>query len=240
MPFSQIQFEEAGGDWAIGYYCNRILQEVAATRQDCVDRADYKASSLAWKFAILRQCLTYRVVDLVESTMTAWGAGKWLSAIVIGRSVLETVALVHYVETQARKHLDAKELEKLDQLAMREIYSAKAGDYLLDEKFVATNILSALERFDKAVPAVRQYYDTLSEYAHPNAKGHYLLYGKLDKNERSVNFSPEQTRARGTVRHVTSACLGIIWAQLSLANLDQIITEISATSGDATNSKVKA
>jgi hypothetical protein len=26
---------EAGGDWSIGLYCNRILEEVAATRQDC-------------------------------------------------------------------------------------------------------------------------------------------------------------------------------------------------------------
>jgi hypothetical protein len=170
---------------------------VAATRQDCVDRADYEASSLAWKFAILRQCLTYRVVDLVESTMTAWGSGKWLSSLVIGRSVLETVALTHYVETQARMYLDAKDFNMLDRLAMKEIYAAKAGDYLLDENFVATNMLSALDRLDKAVPARRQYYNTLSECAHPNMKGHYLFYGKPSEDERRVHFFPRADRSKG-------------------------------------------
>jgi hypothetical protein len=227
MPFSREQFEAAGGDWATGYYCNRILEEVATTRSEAVDHADYK-SAIACKYAVLRQSLTYRIVDLVQATMSAWGNGKYLGSLIIGRSVLETVALIHSIEHRARQHLSAKDFQKLDELATKELYSAKAKDYLLDPKFVATNILAALDRLDKAVPALKKYHATLSEYAHPNAKGHHLFFGKYDKDKQKTYFAPDMTRGPGTVRHVMSACLGIIVAQLDLLNIDKLITEIAA------------
>ena len=226
MPFNREQFDAAGGDWATGYYCNRILQEVAATRKDAVNHADYK-SIIACKYAVLRQSLTYRIVDLVEATMSAWGIGHYLGSIIIGRSVLETVALIHSIERHAHQHFNAKDFTKLDELATKELYSAKAEDYLLDPKFVATNILAALDRLDKAVPALKEYHATLSEYAHPNAKGHHLYFGKYDQEKQTTNFAPEMTRGPGTVRHVTSACLGIIVAQLDLASIDKLIAEIA-------------
>jgi hypothetical protein len=227
MPFYREQYEAAGGDWSIGYYCNRILAEVAATQTDVVAANAFGQSKAAWRCAVLRQCLAYRVTDLVEGAMSAWGEWKWLGALVIGRAAIETVALIHSIEDRIRKHLDAKQIQELDEFVTTQIHAAKASDYLLDEKFLASNIMNAVDRLDKTVPALRQYYDLLSEYAHPNSKGHYLFYGKLDEKRDAVEFSSGMTGARGTVRHVTSACLGIIIAQVSLETIDKMISEIA-------------
>src|SRR5712691_2533840 len=172
MPFERSQFEAAGGDWEMGQLCNEMLDTVASTRLKEVPGKHFIKSKVAWKFAVLRQALTYRLVDLVEGTMFLWGAGHWLSALIVGRSTLETVALIHSIEVRARKALDNKNITELDELVEKDTFSAKSPDYLLDPDFVATNILNAIDRLDKEVPAIRKYYDTLSEYAHPNGKGH--------------------------------------------------------------------
>jgi hypothetical protein len=228
MAFEKKQFEAAGGNWEMGSLCNRTLAEVAATRVAEVAHVENGRSTITGKFAVLRQALTYRTVDLVESAMSAWSSGSWLSSLITGRAAIETVALAHEIKHQMRKLIDGKDATGLNALAQRQLYAAKVKPYLLDPKFLAKTILSAVDRLNKEVPDVREYYDALSEFAHPNARGHRLFYGKFDQETGIDHFAADMTGAAGTVKHVTVACLAIIWAQLVVDEMDQMQKEIVA------------
>jgi hypothetical protein len=217
MAFEKEQFEAAGGEWEMAAYCNRILDEVSTSRVAAIQHADYIRSKIAWKYAVLRQSLTYRTVDLIDATMAIWSSKRWLSSLVAGRAAIETVALVHEIEQQMRKLIDAKDIPGLDDFAMKQLYSAKAEDYLLDPKFVTKSILSAVDRLDKEIPALRQYYDTLSEYAHPNAKGHHLFFGRLDEEKR-VNLFWGNDRPS---RYCPARDISMPWNHLGTVELQQ-------------------
>ncbi len=51
-----------------------------------------RRSKVAWKFAMLRQGLTWRLVDLAEGAIREWNGDRYLPAMILARSFLETAA----------------------------------------------------------------------------------------------------------------------------------------------------
>jgi hypothetical protein len=223
MRFDRTLIEQAGGDWSSALYANSALDELSAILVHQIETAEYPDSKIAWKFACLHQALAYRVVDLAEATILLWTNKRWLMSVIGARSMLETTALIHYVVSEIEKAVEARDITKLDAIAMQQTFSMRKGD----AEFPATQILTAIDRATKVLPEFRELYELLSEYAHPNSDGHYFFFADLDVNQHVTRFSRDK-RGSSAIKFIASAFTSIGWAQHRLDELTKLLGTIVA------------
>jgi hypothetical protein len=126
MRFQKDIIEASGGRWEEAQVINDALDTLTKQRiEELPLIRDLRRSKIVWKFATLRQCLTYRLVDLGDATIAQWSEENSLAAIILARSFLETTALIHSITERMKKALSLKDIRALDSLAMKESFGGK-------------------------------------------------------------------------------------------------------------------
>ena len=110
MRFDQKDIEAWGCDWENAQQFNSAMDDLRHQRREAVNHHGSTVySKTAWMFVVLRQSLTYRIVDLGNATIAQLNAKNILSAIVIVRSLVETTAIIESILKKMRIALDAGE-----------------------------------------------------------------------------------------------------------------------------------
>lgn len=144
-------------------------------------RAD--AASLSFKTIVpfkalsLMMLLEHRVSDLSEVAIDLYRQGKVISAFVITRALMETVALLFWLHKKvntATKNWDEADVNTFLERALLGSRDSTTG-------FKALNILTAVNQVDKKHIGYRKRFDTLCEFCHPNWLGTQVSYGKPDQ-----------------------------------------------------------
>ncbi|MCE8537669.1 hypothetical protein KBY27_09385 [Ruegeria pomeroyi] len=137
-----------------------LLDEVSAD-------TDPITPKVAFKLLAYREALSWRAVELGEAAESSIQSGNYLSGVVLTRSLLECAAAYHFLCKKLRKCIDADSVEELDEAAMKLLLGSRWDDW----EFGPTNILTMIDGANKECPGIRENYDLLSEYAHPNYSG---------------------------------------------------------------------
>jgi hypothetical protein len=58
----------------------------------------------------------------------------------------------------------------------------------------ARNVLTYIDKLDKRMDGVRDTYEFMSEWCHPNGSGHLFTYGEINKSTGTLHF---RKRRRG-------------------------------------------
>ena len=228
MRFSEEQVLTVGGDVDAARKINTALSALANGRAESLELDDTLIrSKVAWKFASLRQSLTYRLVDLGEATIGEWSAGNLLASIVLARSFLETSALVHSVVKRLTKALDSCDIDVLDELATKELFGARLKEWVAENGIQATNVLSALDDMSEELYFMRSFYERMAETAHPNAFGVGQFYATIDKENIVVNYSRTKRSPGEIYGTLIVALIGAEWSVRKLQTYDRMVFEIA-------------
>lgn len=229
MRFSKEICRATGVDWESAKGSNSALDELSSGRVAKIEVDDVLIKSkVAWKFAVLRQSLTYRLVDLGEGVVGAWNEQNLLSSVVLARAFLETVALTHSVTLRMRKAVDCRDIDMLDNLVVQESFGTRQLDLIEEHGWPkATNVLTALDHMSKEVDFVRKYYDNVSEIAHPNAFGLGQFYSTIDKEKIITHFSNTKLDPAHIFVKVNVALIFAGWSAAQLKEIDQLVVEIA-------------
>jgi hypothetical protein len=108
----------------------------------------------------------------------------------------------------------------------------------------APNILGLIDRLDRYLykggpdKAVRDVYDFLCEFAHPNWVGTVGLFGKINEAEHAQYFSEENPLKKGVAAHVIAG-LGsasiVQWCHVKVTELLPQVVEISEAARTRSN-----
>lgn len=148
-------------------------------------------SKIAWKLATYQHALLHRVVALADGVAVNWNGRSVLGAMLCARALMETIAVLSFVERSAAARYEQEDLGDLDALGQNGTFATR-DEALLKEfpESTATNILTYVRRFDeKVLPGFSEHYDRLSERCHPNAPGHYFMFAKLNRDEGRTSYS---------------------------------------------------
>lgn len=134
----------------------------------------------------LRECVFWRIQDLLEQAHTLYKNGYILGSRILIRSAVETLAVLIYLNQLTEKVLK-------DQLSFHD-FSEKTSKLLLGSRDGTTkhdsiNIMTILGHCNKRYPGILNIYATLSESAHPNWEGICYGYSKVDYDNYETNFS---------------------------------------------------
>ena len=144
-----------------------------------------------WRALLLRECVAWRVQDLLEQSMALHGSAHSLGARILLRSAFETVAILVRLNQLIRKVI-AGELDFHN-------FSRQTTELLLGSrdnttKYNALNITTVLEHADRRFPGLLSWYAALSESAHPNCDGLLNGYSQSDQQNHITTFANQWNR----------------------------------------------
>ena len=141
-------------------------------------------SKLPFKALSIREVIIHRVSELSESACYLFEAKKHVSAFIIIRSLMETVAILYWLNDRIKKVNKTKHIGNIDHFFMRLFFGCRDDEKLPDPY----NVLKAIDKINENFNGFRKMYDDLSEFAHPNWAGLAGSYSELDKKNFKVSF----------------------------------------------------
>jgi hypothetical protein len=208
---------------------NACLERLLSRRKSEIDvRGPLIESKTAWKCAVLQQAFLYRVTLLALGCADAWNAGNIVCSMLAARALLETIVLCNFIRDEAEKFAAAGDIEAIETLANQQLFSTKdegviAGGF----GHKAKSILTYVDKFEKKIPGIREHYEFISEWCHPNGSGHLFTYGEINKQNGTVRFSNATPFVRGIQGHIMGCFMLILFMEPIMAALDEIIPRVS-------------
>ncbi len=127
-----------------------------------------------------------RNLELAASFINTFNSELFIPLFVIARAVLETGCLVYEFGSRVdhiSKQNDNTLLSDFDENVTKALLGVKSNLWGGDpQQCTAFNVLSIIDRLKKTkAPELRNWYDALSEYAHPNFHGMLAVYAKFNE-----------------------------------------------------------
>jgi hypothetical protein len=226
--FSKDAIDLTNEKWEDVERYNACLERLIARRKpEIALEGPLVESKTAWKLATLRESLLYRVCAVANGTADAWNANNVTSAVILGRALMETVALVEFIRDELlrlREPMNIAAANAIDNVCNQQLFSTRnetalAGGY----GHLARNVLTYVDKFDKKIAGTREAYDSLSESAHPNSNGHYFTYGELDKGNGRVTFHESAPRIRGIQVYIVTCLMLMQFVERAMDTFDETI-----------------
>jgi hypothetical protein len=138
-----------------------------------------------FKAMVLREALIHRLSSLADGVVSEFDAGRWVSASILVRAIVESTAVLYSLELQVSNALKALKDDALTQF-LRDTMVSSRSDPKLPK---AINVLTLIDKVDKQFNGFRSGYDDLCEYAHPNWCGVLGSFSELNRETITVSFS---------------------------------------------------
>jgi hypothetical protein len=204
-----------------------LARLVARRRKEITVTGPLVRSKTAWKCAVLQQSLLYRITMLATGCAETWNSGNVVGSILIGRALLETIAISKFAADELEKLVAGKELDAIDELANAQLFATRNEALIADGvAYQARSILTYLDKLDNTVVGVRETYDFLSEFCHPNSSGHLFTYGEINKTNGTVTFSEAAPRIMHVQGHVMTCFMMIMFAEPIMDAFDRVVSDV--------------
>lgn len=141
-------------------------------------------SKIPFKLISIRELYQYRIADLSQVAHELYDKEKFLSAFIITRSVMETVAMFYVLYQKLRQSLETGNIDNMDDFLMQALFGSRDATGTVKHY----NVLTAVQHVGKRSKAFEELYMSLCEFTHPNWAGVYLPYGE-SKEEGWLDLS---------------------------------------------------
>ena len=187
-----------------------------------------------WKTLSVFQCLIRRTLEAADGMRSAWNQGNLLTATTMARSLIETGATIRHLMDSIKDATRQRDTAALDRSVMELGFAARyegfAGD---DWAHKAEKILTLIDSMDRSLfgdkkPRLRDAYDFLSEFAHPNYLGVLGLYSDNFPEEYRVEFGKRRKKKEMILPLLRVTLAMVLLAELAAVDLEALIPEITA------------
>ena len=169
---------------------NKLCENIRQNLPNVADPAAVSIESkIPFKVLSIRELMLWRISDISDSAHELYKNEEIVSAIILTRSVMESVSVLFVLLEKLEKALEEDSIERLDDDVMRLLL----GGRLEDSYFQSFNIITLIDKLDKWSNGFRKAYDELSEFAHPNWSGCLGSYGKIDEEKFLLELNSKTT-----------------------------------------------
>lgn len=156
---------------------------------------------IALKVQYFVQCVVRRIIATVDGMNLGWNANNMVTAITMARSLIETVAVAHAVSQDLKDAEGKGDLVAIERVLDSAMLCSIHPTFANAAAFQPARIMKTVERFDREFlsspkPIVKDHYEFLCEFVHPNGPGlmglHFNVREKNETDEVSFEPSAEQ------------------------------------------------
>lgn len=226
----------SGGNWEKIRGYNNALKRLGKRRvRTLVRSGEFEISQIAMQVAALQQGLLYRIVSLGTSTARNWNAANVLGAALGARALLETIALVHRVEDELFSFAEKRDFEEFQKHTVKLAFANRDDELnAKNPELQATNALTYVKHFEKAVPGIEQHYKFLCEWCHPNHFGHYGAFAEFDKGTNTFSFCERKMHGAGMLDAILAVYSMLSPLEETLDRWDQTILKAAEVRSEPT------
>lgn len=110
-------------------------------------------SKIPFNALTLREAIIHRVSELSEVAYQLYYSNKVISAFIITRSLMETVAILYSIHNEIEKVNNSKKIANINSFFIRLLYGCRDIDWLPKPPY---NILTAIDKIDKSFEGFRK------------------------------------------------------------------------------------
>ncbi|MDP3823080.1 MAG: hypothetical protein Q8R33_16545 [Burkholderiales bacterium] len=144
-------------------------------------------SKLPYKATSFREVLIHRVSDIADVAIDLYEKDRLVPAFIVTRAVVETTAVIYWLYQKSREFLEKQDEKSFDEFLMKGLLGSKDGT----TEFESYNVLTAVDYLDKEFPDLRDMYNTLCEFTHPNWSGVMGSYSRIEKRKFLLHLGRE-------------------------------------------------
>lgn len=162
-----------------------IVQDIADHLPVRVDETATTINSrLLFNALVFRGVLTHRVSDLATVSLQLYDSKQIIPAFIITRALLETVCLMFLLYRRIEEFNIDHDTDKLGDFLTKALLGSKNES----TPFQSDSILKSVDKADKTFRGLRQMYDDLCEFTHPNWSGVLAAYSVYDDDSHIMNL----------------------------------------------------
>ena len=144
-------------------------------------------SKLPYKASSFREVLIHRASDLADVAIDLYESNRLVPAFVLTRAVIETTAVLFWLHKKAERFVETHDEKAFDEFLMKGLMGSKDGT----TNHESHNVLTAVDHLDKEFPGLRDMYNSLCEFTHPNWSGAMGAYSELEKEKYVLHLGKE-------------------------------------------------
>jgi hypothetical protein len=172
---------------------------------------------VVWKATVAYECLANRTVETADGVIFGWNTENWTTAFTMARSLIETAALSRYLTERIAEAVERRDLMEVDRALMECLFATRHPPYLSSGGIKAVSVVTLITKLDQSLfgkdtpPRIKDTYEYLCEFAHPNGTALLFLHADHDFEEPSVRFGMtlDKDRRQGLLAQIGPA-LGMI------------------------------
>ena len=231
IGFHASAIDQTNERWEDVERFNACLERLLKRRKsEVVVSAPLTESKTAWKCAVLQQALLSRVTMLAGGCAEEWNSGNIVCSMLAARALLETIVVSSFFHDEAENFVAANDIEAIEKLANEQLFSTKDERVIADGfGHKAKSILTYVDKFEKKIPGLRDHYEFISEWCHPNGSGHLFTYGEINKLNGTVCFSEATPRVKGIQGHIMACFMLVLFVEPIMDALDEIIPRVASS-----------
>lgn len=191
MPFDEIHKRLLGTDSSLVDEVNSLLHNLSLQRVNEVSPGpSFNKPKILWEVQNYVQLSIHRVIEVGEGAANAWNTSRPATCFILSRAVMENVAALADVTFQIEGFVKDRKFIETHTLIVNRLMGGKLQKF--PPEMQIPNILTAIDKTDKYFPnhRVRELYDFLSEFAHPNSLGMHGLYANIDPSTHILKIDP--------------------------------------------------
>lgn len=180
---------------SLDYACvEQLLERAQAAKVPVYRDADVSpVAKVPYKTRAFFQVALRRNMELTACFVHSFNNELFVPLFVTARAVVETGCLVWDLWARVERILKTRDkaaLEEFDKHVKNVLLGAKSKAWMDNpEKYPAPNVLTIIDRLTKAqFPHLREFYDRLSEFAHPNFAGMLAAYWTFTERDHESRF----------------------------------------------------
>lgn len=178
--------------------CETYIVELKQLCKDSMFSREYSwRSKTPFKVMLYVNAMTWRMYDMSCAAITLLKQGKLIPALCVVRACWENMVATYELRELVSDCCEKQAIDSIDDNLMRLLYSNrydKDNRYVGEEHFEqfkeykAKNILTIVQKLEKAYPKAKDIYSVICEFVHPNGDGVCGSYSYLDESSHTVFF----------------------------------------------------
>jgi len=215
-----------------------LESDIQRARDACVDHVVmdqlFPSHKLPAKLYSLLQTALRRNLELSDAFIDAFNAHLFAPLFVLSRAMLETGCIAFDAWVRLEDMIESGDVSRIpdfDEHLMRVLLGSRTPtDGSNPNKYPAPNVLSIIDRLERqgSFSHLRDHYDHLSEYAHPNFPGLLGLYSEHDPTVFAVSYTgrPMESHRDDLVHPLMGATVGIGVLTIAVTRFDAMRSEV--------------
>jgi hypothetical protein len=145
-------------------------------------------AKMPFKALWCRESLIWRAEEMGRTAYNSYERGDVVAGILLTRGLTETTAALWYLKELIERQL----ANGLDQNLDKKLMALLFGQRTVNDLPAAINVLTFVDRTSKSIPALKEAYDSMCEYSHPNWAGSGFAFSKANKEDHVIRFGRKE------------------------------------------------